>query len=79
MNKFKDMSVLELYEYRKVLLLFRDKYANKFSYSNYDSLMNSGYDLDNETSKKFNYIQEQLEKIDLMLEENIFSEYVKKD
>jgi hypothetical protein len=79
MNKFKDMSVLELYEYRKVLLLFRDKYANKFSYSNYDSLMNSEYDLDNETSKKFNYIQEQLEKIDLMLEENIFSEYVKKD
>lgn len=79
------MTIFELKEYRDILVMLKDKYAKecrcKSKSYDYVSMFEevSINDILGESSKKFNYIQSEIEKVDKLIENKIFVNYVSQD
>lgn len=85
MKKLEEMTIFELKKYRDILFMLKDKYAKECRCKNesydYVSMFEevSINDILGESSKKFNYIQSEIEKVDKLIEKMIFKKYDKKD
>ena len=84
-KKIEEMTIFELKEYRDILLMLKDKYAKEFANTNeaYDYIsmfeVVSISDIQGESSKKFNLIQFEINKVDKLIEKMIFGNYDKEN
>lgn len=85
MKKLEEMTIFELKEYREILITLKDKYAKECRSNNeaydYVSMFEevSINDFFGESSKRFNYIQSEIENVDKIIEKIVFSKYDKKN
>ena len=85
MKRLDEMTIFELKEYRDILVMLKDKYAKECRCNNevydYISMFEevSINDVFGESSKKFNYIQSEIENVDKIIEKIVFSRYDKKN
>ena len=85
MKKLEEMTIFELKEYRDILLMLKDKYAKEFANTNetYDYILMfenvSISDIQGESSKKFNLIQSEINKVDKLIEKIVFENYEKEN
>jgi hypothetical protein len=85
MKKLEEMTIFELKEYREILVMLKDKYAKECRSNNevydYVSMFEevSINDFFGESSKRFNYIQSEIENVDKIIEKIVFSKYDKKN
>ena len=85
MKKIEEMTIFELKEYREILFMLKDKYAKEFAYTNeiydYISMFEnvSISDIQGESSKKFNLIQSEIDKVDKLIEKIVFENYEKEN
>lgn len=83
MKKLEEMTIFELKEYREILFILKDKYAKEFANTNeiYDNISMfenvSISDIQGESSKKFNLIQSEIDKVDKLIEKIVFENYEK--
>lgn len=83
MKKLEEMTIFELKEYREILFMLKDKYAKEFANTNeiydYISMFEnvSISDIQGESSKKFNLIQSEIDKVDKLIEKIVFENYEK--
>lgn len=78
MKKIEEMNLFELNEYRSIIKMFKEKYGKMFVSSGYDPLCDT-YLNETEETKKFNFLQNEMEKIDKIMEEIILKDYDKKN
>ena len=85
MKKLEEMTIFELKEYRDILFMLKDKYAKEFANTNeaydYISMFEnvSISDIQGESSKKFNLIQSEINKVDKLIEKIVFENYEKEN
>lgn len=85
MKKLEEMTIFELKEYREILVMLKDKYAKECrsnnEYYDYVSMFEevSINDFFGESSKRFNYIQSEIENVDKIIEKIVFGKYDKKN
>ncbi len=83
MKKLEEMTIFELKEYREILFMLKDKYVKEFANTNeiydYISMFEnvSISDIQGESSKKFNLIQSEIDKVDKLIEKIVFENYEK--
>lgn len=85
MKKIEEMTIFELKEYREILFMLKDKYAKEFANTNeiydYISMFEnvSISDIQGNSSKKFNLIQSEIDKVDKLIEKIVFENYEKEN